>query len=83
MQAGDALYWVCGGVFKGAGDSRWILVVSAIYNWLIFLPLAFVFGVVLEGGVLGAWGACAAMMLLQGLTFWRRFQRGTWKDVAL
>jgi putative MATE family efflux protein len=83
VQAGDALYWVCGGVFKGAGDSRWILVISAIYNWLIFLPLAFVFGVVLEGGVLGAWGACAAMMLLQGLTFWGRFQRGAWKDMAL
>jgi putative MATE family efflux protein len=83
VQAGDALYWVCSGVLKGAGDSRWILVVSAIYNWLIFLPLAFVFGVVLEGGVLGAWGACAVIMLLQGLTFWGRFQRGAWKEVVL
>jgi putative MATE family efflux protein len=83
VQAGDALYWVCSGVLKGAGDSRWILLASAIYNWLIFLPLAFVFGIVLEGGVLGAWGACAAMMLFQGLTFWRRFQRGAWKDVVL
>jgi putative MATE family efflux protein len=83
VQAGDALYWVCSGVFKGAGDSRWILVVSAIYNWLVFLPLAFVFGVLLDGGMLGAWGACAAMMLLQGLTFWGRFQGGAWKAVVL
>lgn len=83
VQAGDALYWVCSGVFKGAGDSRWILVVSTIYNWLVFLPLAFLFGMVLEGGIFGAWSACAVMMLLQGATFWGRFRRGAWKEVVL
>jgi MATE family multidrug resistance protein len=83
VQAGDALYWVCSGVLKGAGDTRWIMVTSAVYNWLVFLPLAFLFGVVFDGGLLGAWSGMAIMIVLQGFTFWRRFKRAAWQDVAL
>jgi multidrug resistance protein, MATE family len=82
-QAGDALYWVCSGVLKGAGDTRWILMTSAVYNWLVFLPLAFLLGVVFEGGIIGAWSGLAVMILLQGLTFWGRFKRAAWQDLSL
>ena len=83
VQAGDALYWVCSGVLKGAGDTRWILVASAVYNWLVFLPLAFLFGVVFDGGLIGAWSGFAVMVVLQGLTFWGRFKRAAWQELSL
>lgn len=83
VQAFDALYWVCSGVFKGAGDTRWMMVVSAVYNWLVFLPLAYLLGVTYDGGVLGAWMSFAVMVLLQGLTFWGRFKHGGWKRLRL
>lgn len=82
-QVGDALYFVCSGVLKGAGDTRWIMVTSALCNWLVFLPLAFLLGSVLQGGIIGAWVGCAVMVLLQGLTFWGRFKRGAWQELAL
>jgi MATE family multidrug resistance protein len=83
VQAGDALYWVCGGVLKGAGDTRWIMVTSVVYNWLVFLPLAFLWGVVYEGGIIGAWSSFAVTVLLQGCTFWVRFHRGHWQALSL
>jgi putative MATE family efflux protein len=83
VQAGDALYWVCSGVLKGAGDTRWIMVTSAVYNWLVFLPLAFLLGVVFEGGIIGAWSGLAVVILLQGLTFWGRFKRADWQALSL
>ena len=83
VQAGDALYWVCGGVLKGAGDTRWIMITSAVYNWLVFLPLAFLWGVVYEGGIIGAWSSFAVTVLLQGCTFWVRFRRARWQEISL
>lgn len=83
IQIFDALYWVCSGVLKGAGDTRWILVVSGIYNWLVFLPLAFVLGVALGWGVFGAWVGFAVMVLLQGGTFWWRFHQGRWQALSI
>jgi MATE family multidrug resistance protein len=83
VQADDALYWVCSGVLKGAGDTRWIMVTSAVYNWLVFLPLACLFGVVFDGGLLGAWSGFAVMAVLQGLTFWGRFTGAAWQELSL
>ncbi|MBI4640595.1 MAG: MATE family efflux transporter [Candidatus Tectomicrobia bacterium] len=83
VQAFDGIYWVCGGVLKGAGDTRWIMVVSMIYNWFVFLPLSFLLGMVLEGGIVGAWAGFAFMVVFQGFTFLARFKRGTWKKISL
>ena len=83
VQVFDALYWVCGGVLKGAGDTRWMMLVSALYNWLIFLPLAFLLGMVYQGGIIGAWISLAVTIFLQGLTFWGRFKRGRWQQLSV
>jgi MATE family multidrug resistance protein len=83
VQVGDALYLVCGGVLKGAGDTRWIMLTSAVYNWLVFLPLAFLWGVVYDGGIVGAWSSFAVTVLLQGYTFWARFRRARWQELSL
>lgn len=83
VQAFDAFYWVCSGVLKGAGDTRWIMVATIVYSWLVFLPLAYLLGVVFEGGLIGAWVGFAVSVLLQGLCFWRRFKRGSWKQLSL
>jgi Na+-driven multidrug efflux pump len=56
---------------------------SAVYNWLVFLPLAFLLGVVFEGGIIGAWSGLAVVIVLQGLTFWGRFKRAAWQDLSL
>jgi putative MATE family efflux protein len=83
VQVFDAMYWVSCGVLKGAGDTRWMMVVGTVYNWLVFLPLAYLFGVIYAGGVLGAWIGFALMILFQGLTFWGRVKRGRWKELSI
>jgi MATE family multidrug resistance protein len=83
VQVFDALYWVGGGILKGAGDTRWIMAASVVCNWGIFLPLAFVLGIVFDGGIVGAWIGFAVAVCLQGLVFWGRVQRGGWKRLSL
>jgi Na+-driven multidrug efflux pump len=59
------------------------MVTSAVYNWLVFLPLAFLWGVVYEGGIIGAWSSFAVTVMLQGCTFWARFRRASWQELSL
>src|SRR5690606_14016541 len=44
---------------RGAGDTRWPLLVSCIGILVVRLPLAYLGGIVLDGGLVGAWaGMC-------------------------
>lgn len=68
---------------RGAGDTRWPLLFSAIGMGLVRLPLAYVGGVVLEGGLLGAWTGMFGDLLLRGILSGVRFARGKWQHIQV
>ena len=83
FQAFDAINIVSTGALRGAGDTRWMMVLTFVMSYLVFLPLAVLFGFVLQGGVLGAWlGATLFIMLLAGLLF-RRFYSEAWLGINI
>ena len=71
------------GGLRGAGDTRWPMVVTAGSIWLVRLPLAYLFAVVLDWGLLGAWSALAIDLSLRGLLNYWRFRSGRWKSVQV
>jgi Na+-driven multidrug efflux pump len=71
------------GGLRGAGDTRWPMVVTAGSIWLVRLPLAYLFAVVLDWGLLGAWSALAIDLSLRGLLNYLRFRSGRWKSVQV
>jgi MATE family multidrug resistance protein len=83
FQIFDFLSIVTEGALRGAGDTRWPFAVETALAWGFFVPLAYVLGVVLEGGLTGAWTgglvySCALAPLLV-----RRFRSGAWMRIAI
>jgi len=71
------------GGLRGAGDTRFPMVITGGAIWLIRLPLAYVLGVMLGWGLVGAWTAMSLDMIVRGtLNFWR-FRSGRWKTIAV
>ncbi len=83
FQTCDAIGVVTSGSLRGAGDTRWPFVVQASLAWGLFLPSAFLFGQLLDGGVEGAWMGGVLYLGVLGLVLLRRFRRGEWRRIKI
>jgi multidrug resistance protein, MATE family len=68
---------------RGAGDTRHPMIFSFIGVMLIRLPLAYLGGVVLEGGLLGAWIGMCADVLVKAILVSLHYLRGSWTETAI
>lgn len=82
-QPGLALSMVAAGALRGAGDTRWTLVITMFGIWLIRVPLAYFLVLRLDWGLVGAWIAMSTDLWIRGLSMLGRFQSGGWKKVAV
>ena len=67
----------------GAGDTRYVMVVEVALHFLCLVPCAWLFGVVLDGGLIGVWSSAALYALLLTVFMAARFARGRWKTLVL
>jgi MATE family multidrug resistance protein len=83
FQVFDAVNLVLSGVLRGAGDTRFPMLVTIVMAWFVFLPAAWFMTIHLGWGVVGGWVAvifwAAGLALLLG---WR-FQRRKWLGMLL
>ena len=68
---------------RGAGDTRYPLIVTAISTYALRLPLAWLLGHTLGWGLWGAWGAMCADMLVRWVMAWGRFVQGGWLRIKV
>ena len=67
----------------GAGESRFVAAAELTLHFFCLVPLAFIFAVVLDLGLIGCWYATAIYgVLLLVATAWR-FRSGSWKRTVL
>jgi MATE family multidrug resistance protein len=78
FQLFDAVQIVAGCALQGAGDTRWPFLVQTGLAWLLRLPLAWLFAVTLEGGVVGAWYAEFVLVVSLAVALVLRFRSGKW-----
>ena len=78
-----ALSLILGGGLQGAGDTKGTMWVIIIGMWLIRLPLAFLFALILGYGATGVWIAMVTSMTFQGILMAMRFHRGRWKELKV
>lgn len=71
------------GGLRGAGDTRWPMIVTAAGIWLVRLPLAYLLALTLGWGLVGAWGAMAFDFTLRGTLNFLRFHAGRWKTIQV
>ncbi|HOE66296.1 MAG TPA: MATE family efflux transporter [Candidatus Hydrogenedentes bacterium] len=83
FQAFDAVNITVSGALRGAGDTRWMAVMSFLGTYLFFLPLALFFAFVMHWQAVGAWiGATAYIIALSGVLF-LRFHREKWRHISI
>lgn len=83
LQPISAAAMILAGALRGAGDTRYPMLVTGIGIWLLRLPLSYVMALVLGWGLLGAWAGMALDMTVRGVLIFRRFRGGRWKSIEV
>lgn len=79
----SAASMIFSGALRGAGDTRYPMVVTGVGIWLVRLPLAYLFALTFGWGLMGAWAAMALDMTLRGVLNVLRFRSGRWKTARV
>lgn len=83
FQLFDAIAIIAEGSLRGAGDTRWPFAIETFFGWGVFVPLAYTLGVVLEGGLAGAWtGGMISLACSAAILVWR-FRSGAWRRIRI
>ena len=83
FQIFDAICIVMSGALRGAGDTRWMLVVTFLSAYVVFIPCATLLAFRFDGGALGAWvGAALYIFVLSGFMGWR-FRSERWRHINI
>lgn len=75
----DAVILVSGGVLRGAGDTRWLMIASVSLHWAMLVAQYFIINV-FEFGPRVSWLTFVAMLLLIALVYGLRLWHGKWRD---
>lgn len=71
------------GALRGAGDTKAVMVISILRNWIIFVPFSYVFSISLNGGLSGIWVAEILSYVLFGFVILKRFHSKKWTKINL
>ncbi len=83
VQVIDAVGLALAGALRGAGETRVVMLVDICSGFLLLPPLAYLFGVVWGGGLLGAWWALLAWFSLYAVGMIILFNRLHWQEARL
>ena len=78
FQPASAVAIVYIGALRGAGDTRHPLAITIFGTVLIRIPVGYLFGIALHGGLVGAWVGMFGDMLWRAIAAWLRYAGGTW-----
>lgn len=79
----DAVAIVTSGSLRGAGDTRWPFLVQALLAWGLFVPGAYLLGVVWNGGLTSAWVAGTFYIAVLAGVLLARFHGGAWRSIRV
>jgi putative MATE family efflux protein len=83
IQLIDAVGITLAGALRGAGATRAVMLVDLFAGFFVLPICSYLFGVVLQGGLMGAFVAVLLWFSLYaaGMTFW--FLRGDWRTIEI
>ena len=75
----DAVILVSGGILRGAGDTRWLMVASVSLHWAMLVAQFFIIRV-FELDPKVSWMAFVVLVLAIALVYALRLRGGRWRD---
>jgi multidrug resistance protein, MATE family len=65
---------------QAAGETFFVMMSDVVTNLIMFVPLAYLFGVVLGGGLTWAWAALPVYIISYAAIIFWKFRKGDWKE---
>ena len=78
LQVFDGINLIAIGVLRGAGNTRWPMLVGLLLHWGIFVPSAALTIFVWPGGIVAGWVAAVGTVVVLALMMLLRVLRGAW-----
>ena len=78
-----AIYIVYAGGLRGAGDTFSPMIVTIVGTLCIHLPVAYIFGIVLEWGLAGIWFGAALDWIVRAIAVYILFRKGRWRTIKI
>ena len=63
---------------QAAGATVYVMWVEVLTHWVIFLPACYLFGVVLGGGIVGAWLGLPLYIIAYSVLIYTKYRKGRW-----
>ena len=82
-QVFDAAGVTISGALRGAGDTRFPMVIGFVGIWGIMVPSIFILNKIYDLGIYGAWGASSFAIIVSGCLYYARFKQGKWKTMSI
>ena len=82
-QIGLTFAIIMGGVLRGAGDTRTVMINTTLRLWLIFIPLSYLFVIHMNRGLAGVWFAEIASFAVFGSLLLVRFFGRKWTGITV
>ena len=83
LEIGRAFNHVVGNALRGTGDVRYPVIISVCSMWIICVFLSLVFGINLNGGLVGIWIASGLDEWLRGILLLKRWHSKKWLKIKL
>lgn len=71
------------GSLRGAGDTKWVMYITAVGVWGLRVAMAYLFGVIFGLGFTGVWIAFAMDFIGRMIMSFIRYRSGKWKDIKV
>jgi Na+-driven multidrug efflux pump len=68
---------------QAAGATMFVMVVEVLTHWVVFLPVSYLLGVSLGGGLVGAWMALPLYIVSYSAAIYLRYRKGTWLRIRV
>jgi MATE family multidrug resistance protein len=78
LQVFDGVNLIAMGVLRGAGNTRWPMLVGLLLNWGLFIPSAALVLFVWPGGIVAGWAVSVVTVVILAFLMLIRVWRGTW-----
>ncbi len=65
---------------QAAGKTLFVMIAEVVANWFVFVPIAYLLGVVFGFGLIGAWAALPFYVILYGGVILLKFRYGNWES---
>jgi multidrug resistance protein, MATE family len=86
--AGATQIFYAGGIvlahaLQAAGATVYVMMIEVVTHWIVFLPACYLFGVVMGGGLLGAWLALPLYIVAYTVMMYVKYRNDSWLRIKV